>query len=162
MPIDPNDPGTLDIEEVLAAPSRRLGDPLPGTEQPFVREQSVQSRYLDAAGREIPNPTPLAPPVGYVKRPTIAEQMRQMIRQASYEAANMGAETEEEANDFDVGEDMEPNSPWEHDFDIDPAYEMMLARQSAPPRPEPAQEAPGASAQAPSPTAAAAAVTKGS
>lgn len=96
-------------------------------------ERSVASQYLDALGREIPNSTPVAPPVGYKRAPSIAEQMRQMIKMASYEAAQSGAETEAEANDFDVGEDFEPESPYEHDFEIDPAFEMMLARQSAPP-----------------------------
>lgn len=113
---------------------RKLTDPLPGTEQPVIRELGVQTKYLDHLGREIPNPTPLAPPVGYVKQPTIAELMRKMIHQVSFEAANAGAETEEEANDFDVDEDYEPESPWEHEFDINPVYEQMLALQSADPR----------------------------
>lgn len=117
--------------------TRKPIEPLPGTEQPFVLEGSVQSRYLDAFGREIPNPVPLQPPVGYKKQPTIAEQMRQMIRTASMEAAQMGAETEEEANDFDIDEDYEPTSPWEHDFEINPIYENMLALQSADPRKAP-------------------------
>jgi len=134
-------------------------DPLPGTEQQEVFEQSVQSLYLDSEGREVPNPLPIAPPVGYRKQPTIADQMRQMIRMASYEARTAGAETEEEANDFDVGEDMDPHSPWEHDFEIDPAMEALLALQSRPPRPSshslkeaapPPPAAPAASSLAPS------------
>lgn len=112
-----------------------------------VREVSVQQQYLDAHGREIPDPTPMAPPVGYVRRPSIAEQMRQMIQQASYEASQAGAETEEEANDFDV-DDGEPWSPYEDEFEIDPAMEMMLARQSVSP---PAPSAAGAAPQAPTP-----------
>lgn len=108
----------MDIEEAIAA----------------TFEQSVQSRYLDADGREIPNPVPMQPPVGYRKQPTIAEQMRAMIRQASLEAAQSGMETEEEANDFDVDDEYDPTSPWEHDFDPDPAMEVMLARQSAKPK----------------------------
>lgn len=99
-----------------------------------VFEQSVQSQFLDERGREKPNPVPLQPPVGYKKQPTIAEQMRMMIKQASLEAAQAGAETEEEANDFDVDEEYDPTSPWEHDFDPDPVLEVMLARQSAKPK----------------------------
>ncbi|UDN67493.1 hypothetical protein [robinz microvirus RP_32] len=125
-------PDQIDLEE---APRRRPTEPLPGTEQPPTFEQSVQSLYLDLHGREIPNPLPLAPPVGYKKSPTIAEQMRQMIRMASYEAAHAGAETEEEANDFDVGEDFDPSTPYEHDFEMDPAMEAMLALQSQPAKP---------------------------
>jgi len=114
-----------------------MKDPFdPGTDELVLREQSVQSKYLDEKGREIPNATPMEPPVGYVKRKTIAEQMREMIAAASAEAAQAGAETEEEANDFDVDEDFDPTSPWEHDFDVDPAMEVMLARASSPPVPQ--------------------------
>lgn len=109
-------------------------------------EQSVQSLYLDENGHEKPNPVPMQPPVGYRRQPTIAEQMRMMIRTASLEAAQAGAETEEEANDFDVGEDMEPHSPWENDFEPDPALDHMLALASMPPV--------QATAAAPSPAAA--------
>lgn len=112
-------------------------------------EQSVQSQYLDEHGREKPNPTPMQPPIGYKKQPTIAEQMRAAIRQASLEAAQMGQETEEEANDFDVGEDMEPHSPWEHDFDVDPALEHMLALRSKPPAKKEVQQAPPSAPVAP-------------
>lgn len=126
------DEGQTDLENYLA--NRRPSDPLPGREAIPTFEVSVQSRYLDLHGRELPNPTPLAPPVGYKKQPTIAEQMRAMIRQASFEARQMGAETEEEANDFDVGEDFDPTTPYEHDFEMDPALEAMLALSSKPPR----------------------------
>lgn len=132
----------IDLEECIANVKRFPTDPLPGTEQPFTYEQSVQSQYLDCHGREIPNPLPMSPPVGYVKSLSIAEQMRQMIRLASHEAAQAGAETEAEANDFDVDEDMEPSSPWEHDFDIDPTLEAMIALHSRPAvPPSPAQPA---------------------
>lgn len=139
-----------EIVEQLAPP-RRPFDPLPGLEQPPTFEQSVQSQYLDEHGREKPNPLPLAPPVGYVKRKTIAETIREAIAQASFEAAQRGAETEAEANDFDVGEDMEPHSPWENDFEIDPALEAMLALQSAPPA-KPAPPASSSATPSPSPT----------
>lgn len=105
-------------------------------EENHQRERSVQQLYLDKNGHETLNPTPMQPPVGYIRQPTIAEQMRQMIRTASLEAAQAGAETLEEAEDFDVGEDMEPHSPWENDFDPDPMLDHMLALASRPPLPE--------------------------
>lgn len=107
--------------------------PVPGTESHPVFEQSVQSRYLDCFGRELPNPTPLQPAVGHKKHKTIAETVREAIRQASLEAAQHGYDSEEDANDFDIDEDDDPHSPWENDFDMDPALEAMLALQSAPP-----------------------------
>lgn len=128
-------PGQEDMEEYLK--NRLPGDPLPGLEQPFQYEQSVQSQYLDEHGRELPNPVPMAPPIGYKKSPSIADQMRAMIRLASHEAANAGAESEEEANDFDVGEDMDPHTPYEHEFEINPELEAMIALQSRPPQAAP-------------------------
>lgn len=116
----------------------------------FRREVSTQEINLDHNGHEMPNPTPMQPPVGYRRQKTIAEQMREMIRQASLEAAQAGAETEEEANDFDVGEDMEPSSPWESDFEPDPALDHMIALASRPPQqesPPPATPVKGAASQ---------------
>jgi len=125
----------------------------------FQLEQSVQSQYLDAFGREVPNPVPMQPPVGYKRAPSLAEQIRAMIQQASHEAAMAGAETEDEANDFDVGEEFDPTSPWENEFEMDPAMEAMIALQSRPPAPRetapvatPAPSAPAPTASPPSPT----------
>jgi len=125
----------------------------------FELEQSVQSQYLDAFGRELPNPVPMQPPVGYKRAPSLAEQIRVMIQQASHEAAMAGAETEDEANDFDVGEEFDPTSPWENEFEMDPAMEAMIALQSRPPAPRetapaatPAPSAPAPTASPPSPT----------
>jgi len=140
-----------DLEDAIARVAREIDAP---------REQSVQSQYLDEYGREKPNPTPLEPPVGYKKRESIADQMRAMIKQASYEAAMAGAETEEEANDFDVDEEFDPTSPWENDFEVNPAYEAMLALQSAPPPPK-APTAAAAPAAPASPPAAASPGTAG-
>lgn len=134
---DQFDPGTGEIEDAIAKVAVECHQ----------REISVQQKYLDALGREVPNSTPMQPPIGYKRAPTIQEQMRAMIRQVSEEAHMAGAETEEEANDFDMDEEWEPTSKWEHPFDPDPALEMMLARQSSPPRPV---EAPAPAAPAPS------------
>lgn len=145
--------------------NRKPTEPLAGTEQAFKIEASVQSRYLNEHGHEIPNPTPLAPPIGYIKQPSIADQIRAQVRALSLEALQRGEESEEEANDFDVGEDYEPSSPWEHDFDVDPALEAMLALQSA--HPEQPHLKPGApvpagpAAPAPSPDAPAAPANNG-
>jgi len=117
------DPGTSDMEDVILKVAREV----------HKRERSVQEMYLDSQGREQPNPTPMQPPIGYKRAPTIQEQMRAMIRQVSEEAKMAGAETEEESNDFDMDEEWEPTSQWEHPFDPDPAMEVMLARASKPP-----------------------------
>lgn len=75
----------------------------------------------DQQGREIPDPTPMQPPLGYKRQDTLAMQMRQMIisDRLAREAAAAGAETFEEADDFEVGDDwdQEKHSPYEANFD---------------------------------------------
>lgn len=74
---------------------------------------------LDEHGREIADPTPIAPPIGYNKQPSMMENIRNMIRseRLRQEVEAAGAETFEEADDFDVGEDFDPTSPYEENFD---------------------------------------------
>jgi len=77
-----------------------------------------QATYLTEDGREKPDPTPLAPPIGYVKQPHLWEQMREMVRhQLSEAAVDSGRESFEEADDFDVGDDYDPTSPYEEVFE---------------------------------------------
>lgn len=91
------------------------------------------NRYrLDDYGREICDDRPMEPPVGYVKRESVTEQIRRQIHQASLEAASAGAETEEEANDFYMEDD--PASalpPSQYEYDEDYELEQVLARQAA-------------------------------
>lgn len=88
------------------------------------RRLSAQATYLDAWGREMPDPTPVAPPVGYNRQPSLAEQIRAMVRseQVRQAAEAAGLETFEEADDFDVGDDYDPASPYEEVFEppVDP------------------------------------------
>lgn len=74
---------------------------------------------LDELGREVPDPTPVAPPIGYVRQPSLAEQIRAMVmsEQLRQAAENAGAETFEESEDFDVGDDFDPTTPYENEFD---------------------------------------------
>lgn len=135
---DPHDPGTIDLVKDY---------------DNLTRETPISNAYQDAFGREILSSVPVEPPLGYVKRPSIADQIRDAIRQASIEAHAAGAETEEEANDFDVDEDMEPTSPWENDFEVNPLYESLLALQSKDPRDLLAHDPSQVSQQAASPAA---------
>lgn len=94
-----------------------------------------KGRRLDHAGREIPDPTIVPPPLGYKKQPTMAEYIRNMIRgeKLRQEAEAAGAETFEEADDFEVGDDYDPQSPYEGNFDpIDvQALQAEVARRKA-------------------------------
>lgn len=78
-------------------------------------------QIADSLGREIPDPEPMQPPIGYNRQPTLSEQMRAMIvsERLARAAAEAGAETFEEADDFEVGDDWEAekHSPYEANFD---------------------------------------------
>lgn len=65
--------------------------------------------------KEILNPTPMQPPVGYKPALTLTEQIRQQIRTYKNMDDNE-PETEEEADDFDCIDDPQPESRWENDM----------------------------------------------
>lgn len=84
-------------------------------------ERRVKAAHLkfDPEGRELMDPTPIAPPIGYKKSPSIAEQIRNMVRseRLRQEAESQGYESFEEADDFEVGDDFDPKSPYEEVFE---------------------------------------------
>lgn len=108
-------PKQIDLEEVIA------------------RQPSAQEQYLDARGRELPDPTPIAPPIGYRRQPSLAEQIRQMVRseKLAQELDARGVETFEEADDFDVGDDYDPQSPYEATFEPTPIPELRRRQAEA-------------------------------
>lgn len=77
-------------------------------------EKSLSKIALDQFGRERPDSRPVAPPVGYKKQPTMVDHVRALVaRQLSELAAASGHESFEEANDFEVGEDSDPETAYE-------------------------------------------------
>lgn len=84
-------------------------------------ERVVKKAHLkyDEQGREMMDPTPIAPPIGYKKSPSITEQIRSMItsERLRQEAAAQGYESFEESDDFDMPEDPDPKSPYEEQFE---------------------------------------------
>jgi len=68
-------------------------------------------------GHEQLDPTPMQPPLGYKRTPTLSEQIAAQVRQMKVDllADSELEETDEEADDFDVGDDFEPMSPYEND-----------------------------------------------
>lgn len=75
---------------------------------------------LSERGREIPDPTPVSPPIGYKKHVSQADRLREMIRSAklAQAAEEQGFETFEEAEDFNIPDDpIDPNTPYEELFD---------------------------------------------
>lgn len=80
-------------------------------------------------GSEVPDPVPIAPPVGYVRTKPIREQLREMVQSEALARAarDSGNETFEEAEDFDVGDDIDPRSPWEEQFEPMPSRTDTMA-----------------------------------
>lgn len=76
-------------------------------------------KWFDKEGREHPDPTPVAMPIGFEKPESLEEKIRRLTRnEAAIMAQARGQETFEEADDFDVEDDEGlPGSPWENEFD---------------------------------------------
>lgn len=89
-----------------------------GSKAPMKPLQAL--KYLPT-GEEIMDPTPMEPPIGYHRTPSLAMQMREMIRIAKLQDLenSMDPETIEEADDFEIPDDdiVVPQSPWENDRD---------------------------------------------
>lgn len=68
-------------------------------------------------GEEILDPVPMQPPLGYKKTLSLSEQIAQQVRRMKLELLQDDSiqETDEEADDFEVGDDFEPLSPYEND-----------------------------------------------
>ena len=77
----------------------------------------------DSAGREIPDPVPVAPPLGYQKPLSMFDQMRAQIRAEHHRLRQLEleelVETREQANDFEVDDDIE-NMPSLYEERFDP------------------------------------------
>lgn len=92
---------------------------------------------LNERGHEILDPTPVAIPVGFKKPLSLEERMIRFIRSERVRAHldQSGHETFEEADDFNVGEDFDPVSPYEEHFDHLQNYENDKAARAARSRP---------------------------
>lgn len=85
-------------------------------------ETGQRLAFLNVLGQEVPDPTIVDPPLGYVQQPDLMELMRRMIRnQLSQAIEDTEFETFEEADDFDIDDDpVDYTSPYEEYFDPDP------------------------------------------
>lgn len=98
---------------------------------PGVVDQETGEIVQDEFGRELVDPTPMAPPIGYKKQPSMVEMVRNMVRSEhlAREAAMMGKETFEQADDFDIPDDpLDPSTPYENEFDP-PVRELVKVGQ---------------------------------
>lgn len=85
--------------------------------------------FLDYYGREVNNPKVLAPPVGFVKQPSIMERIaeqRSLQALARHEEWRDLDETFEEGDDFEVEDDiLDPTTPWEFAGDAQARAEIL-------------------------------------
>lgn len=125
--------------------------------QEFTREPSARKENLfDGSRREIVSAIPVAPPVGYVEQPSLVERIRSMVRSEHlrYAATEAGYETFEDAEDFEVGDDFEPHTPYEAVFDPPvqpPAGQPPVETPPAPPKEAPAANSAPAATPPPGP-----------
>lgn len=106
-------------------------------------------------GAEVPDPTPLEPPLGWFKQPSMVDHIRNMIRGENLRRAaeEAGLETMDEADDFDVEDDPFPVGRAEVGDDLEPVnslrdkkrkFEEEAPVEQIPPKAErkPAEQAP--------------------
>lgn len=76
-------------------------------------------------GREIPDSTPMAPPIGFKRQPPLHERIRAMVQHEYARAREQGEfETPEEADDFRIpGDDDGGDDPREGRFALMPGHE---------------------------------------
>lgn len=79
--------------------------------------KTKRNARLNEKGQEVLDPNPVAVPVGFRKPPSLHEMIAKYVRAASEDAKNRDMDTFEEADDFEVGDDYDPQSPWEMEFD---------------------------------------------
>lgn len=112
----------MDTKDTLVRVGQRVKKVLDG----WPREVSARAKRLKL-GREVLDSRPMAPPIGYKKQPSLAEQMREMIRGEALRRAALeqGFETFEESDDFDIPDDpVDPSTPYELEFEGVPRVDM--------------------------------------
>lgn len=87
-----------------------------------LNDDGTPASFLNVRGHEVPDPTVIEPPLGYVPQPDLMEQMRRMLRsELSRIAEDAEFETFDEADDFDLDDDpVDYSSPYEEFFDPAP------------------------------------------
>lgn len=106
--------------------------------------QAFKKSTINPDGREVLDPTPVEIPLGYQRPATLQEQIARLMAAEDFKRAMRarGQETFEEANDFEVGDDYDPKSPWEEEFHGQFEHEVNMERKLAE-KERKAKEAPG-------------------
>lgn len=93
---------------------------------PVDYQEKLDAKEQNPDGSENPDPTPMAPPIGYNRQPTMIEHIRNMVRSEELRraAAAAGAESFDEADDFEVEDDPFPVSSFEAPDDLEPVKSL--------------------------------------
>jgi len=94
-------------------------------------EPGVGRAILTPDGREILNPMPVAPPIGYVQEPSMMDRLNEMLAARMRQVREADEiETIEEVDDFDVPdpEDFQPSSVYE----VEMVYEAPAIKSDSP------------------------------
>lgn len=83
---------------------------------------------LNDQGQLVPDPIPMAPPVGFKPSPSMTDLIRQQVLAVSREAQRAGYDSLDDADDFDVGDDQEIQSPYELDEESEVPIRVLQAR----------------------------------
>lgn len=89
-------------------------------DKPDVVAEHMRLCGFNARGEEIPDPRPVALPVGFKRPQSLQERMKYLLRSEELQRAQerAGIETFDEADDFEVDEqDPLQGTPYEDDFD---------------------------------------------
>lgn len=80
---------------------------------------------LTPEGREIPDPIPLKPALSRQRARSIRDHVVDVVRSENFRRSmeDQGQETFEDADDFDVDDDIDPSSPYEEFFEGE--YEQL-------------------------------------
>ena len=94
---------------------------------------------LNERGHEVLDDTPVAVPLRWSRPASTLDQIRAQLKIISREAEQNGNETFQEADDFEIGDDYDPRSPWELSIDQELHTESPVAPGApVPPLPGPA------------------------
>lgn len=107
------------------------GQVLTPEEYAALAEKAATREGRHALGQEFPNPVPVAPPIGFVPTEPVHVLMQRMVlaEVRRQREAELGEEvdSEEDAEDFEVGDDYDPSTPYEYDFDPRDPWPMSAA-----------------------------------
>lgn len=85
---------------------------------------------LEGGRYERPSSRVIAPPVGYKRQPSMFDNIRETLRKASREAEQAGYESEEEADDFEIGDDFEKEPIGQGEIDAVQAEHRAVLREA--------------------------------